>query len=607
MVQLAKIKSRKVKRKLQLGLLKPVDYMLVAAACAMVQPRAVPNMWSAKPVVVKPVRSVPMDSYVCKVPMPKKDEHVFKEHLCKIEKVVANCQVQQQQVKKGAAVSLPCDDDEVDQGSSLVEMDSDEVGQSEYDCSYEEGDPVGAMLQDEEEWEEFLSLLSEDVARHMLEEQIEEPLVKEQAGLDVFEEEKQTMNAIELLRKICASLLIGMLVDAAVHWAIGKEQESVVESSTFFGWEGGSRMSNMYDEQVDERSGTLFEASYKGMHGIVEGCKACQVRLQIGTPKDIGKQPFYSDLRKRKHEWLSPTEKELKGFSQSLEQMLDQEGDLRWWLALSQVLIRSMFDKQNVSISYLDICIEEKEIVSSMLSGIEGRVKKDDRVCVRDGVWVAAFVSTSIMFLPPNFPVHGIPSSTTQEWNNMDVSHFGKVAHLSYPTAYDNGMFITVCIPSQHRMVLDVAGATGWEPAFTIVTVCTTPVFKDANMTIRSLLLTVLKKNQTTIAEAVVKPNEDTWLDTIQEGEWTMQDAGTPLRGGMEHGHCYLCQILNVYTKKRDVVVQYGGDIGVLALLGSQMDRYFTIMEHNEAYLGKFWKIVEAQAARLSKRKALDP
>ncbi|MCO5569949.1 hypothetical protein L7F22_023663 [Adiantum nelumboides] len=217
---------------------------------------------------------------------------------------------------------------------------------------------------------------------------------------------------------------------------------------------------------------------------------------------------------RREHERVGPTEKELKEFSQSLEQLLDQEGDLQIVASTEPV-----FDKRNVSIFYLDTCMEEKEIVSSMLRAIEGHVKQNDHVSCRLGAYF----------------------------------------HYSHS--------------------------------------CETPVCKDANMTIRSLLLTVFKKNQPTIAEAMVKPNEDTWLDTIQEGEWTMQDDGTPLTGGMERGHCYLYQILNMYTKKGDVVVQYGGDTSVLALLGSQMDRYFTIMEHNEAYLGKLWKIVEAQAA----------
>ncbi|KAI5066277.1 hypothetical protein GOP47_0001300 [Adiantum capillus-veneris] len=85
-----------------------------------------------------------------------------------------------------------------------------------------------------------------------------------------------------------------------------------------------------------------------------------------------------------------------------------------------------------------------------------------------------------------------------------------------------------------------------------------------------------------------------------------MQEDGTPLRGGMERGHCYLYQMLNMYTKKGDVVVQYGGDTGVLALLGSHMGRYFTIMESSKTFLDELPKIMKAQAVRLSKRKALE-
>ncbi|KAI5079271.1 hypothetical protein GOP47_0004750 [Adiantum capillus-veneris] len=112
-------------------------------------------------------------------------------------------------------------------------------------------------------------------------------------------------------------------------------------------------------------------------------------------------------------------------------------------------------------------------------------------------------------------------------------------------------------------------------------------------MIIRSLLLTVFKKNEVPIAE-VLKPDEDTWLNTIQEGQWTMQEDGTPLRGGMERGHCYLYQILNMYTKKEDVVVQYGEDTCVLALLGSHMGRYFKIMGSSEAFLDELPKIMKA-------------
>ncbi|MCO5580544.1 hypothetical protein L7F22_034412 [Adiantum nelumboides] len=91
-----------------------------------------------------------------------------------------------------------------------------------------------------------------------LKNKVEEPLVaKEQAVLDV---KKQAMNVLELLKKVCASWLMGMLVDATVCWVIGKVHESLDESFTLHGWERGSGMSGMYDEQDKEHSDTLFEA-----------------------------------------------------------------------------------------------------------------------------------------------------------------------------------------------------------------------------------------------------------------------------------------------------------------------------------------------------------
>ncbi|KAI5080509.1 hypothetical protein GOP47_0003692 [Adiantum capillus-veneris] len=72
-----------------------------------------------------------------------------------------------------------------------------------------------------------------------------------------------------------------------------------------------------------------------------------------------------------------------------------------------------------------------------------------------------------------------------------------------------------------------------------------------------------------------------------------MQEDGTPLREGKECGPCYLYQMLNVYIKKEDVVVQYGDDIGGLALLGSHMGRYFTIMESSEVILDELLKIMK--------------
>ena len=38
--------------------------------------------------------------------------------------------------------------------------------------------------------------------------------------------------------------------------------------------------------------------------------------------------------------------------------------------------------------------------------------------------------------------------------------------------------------------------------------------------------------------------------------------------GGLERGHYFLYQLLKLYTKRNDVVVQYGGENGILLWLG---------------------------------------
>ncbi|MCO5563696.1 hypothetical protein L7F22_017343 [Adiantum nelumboides] len=99
-------------------------------------------------------------------------------------------------VEKKVDATLPCDDDEVNSGSSLTKMESEGVGQNEYDGSYEEGDPVGAMQQDE---------------------QVDEPLIKEQACLDVLQKEKQAMHVVELSRKVTN-------VDISPHISVERPQ-----------------------------------------------------------------------------------------------------------------------------------------------------------------------------------------------------------------------------------------------------------------------------------------------------------------------------------------------------------------------------------------------
>ncbi|MCO5614300.1 hypothetical protein L7F22_068578 [Adiantum nelumboides] len=61
-------------------------------------------MLSAEPVEVKPVRNVSVESFICKVPMSKKDEHVVEENLCAEQMAVANCQVQPEEEQTGLDV-----------------------------------------------------------------------------------------------------------------------------------------------------------------------------------------------------------------------------------------------------------------------------------------------------------------------------------------------------------------------------------------------------------------------------------------------------------------------------------------------------------------------
>ena len=76
--------------------------------------------------------------------------------------------------------------------------------------------------------------------------------------------------------------------------------------------------------------------------------------------------------------------------------------------------------------------------------------------------------------------------------------------------------------------------------------------------------------------------------------------------GGSERGHCFLYQMLKVYTKKNDVVVQYGGDNGVFALVGSQMGRFMLVLEKDESFCGELPQILKAEAEKLNNRKAVE-
>lgn len=179
----------------------------------------------------------------------------------------------------------------------------------------------------------------------------------------------------------------------------------------------------------------------------------------------------------------------------------------------------------------INLEVEDLQLCSSILDSIEPHINRVSRLSVRDTEWVPSSVTASIVFLPTNCPVYGISSSVVPGWNSMDVCQFGKIARLSYLTADDDGLFIVVCTPSMYQMVFDVGGAAGWEIDHSTVAICKTPVCKEHEMSMRSLLVTVWKKIQPPRTVDISRPMEDTWFDTIEEHEWTLQENGQPLRG----------------------------------------------------------------------------
>ena len=105
---------------------------------------------------------------------------------------------------------------------------------------------------------------------------------------------------------------------------------------------------------------------------------------------------------------------------------------------------------------------------------------------------------------------------------------FGKVAGLSHKTMKDGGIFLVTCTPNQHQMVWAMAGAVGWTQDQLSTTFCKVPIYKDADMTKRCLLISVWKKLYAPIDVAIPKP-KDAWFDPHVQEEWTMKD-GQPLR-----------------------------------------------------------------------------
>ena len=74
----------------------------------------------------------------------------------------------------------------------------------------------------------------------------------------------------------------------------------------------------------------------------------------------------------------------------------------------------------------------------------------------------------------------------------------------------------------------------------------------------------------------------------------------------MEHGHCFLYQLLKLYTKRNDVVVPFGGDNGVFALVGSQMGQFMLILDKDASFCEELPQILQANVDKLNNREAVE-
>ena len=74
----------------------------------------------------------------------------------------------------------------------------------------------------------------------------------------------------------------------------------------------------------------------------------------------------------------------------------------------------------------------------------------------------------------------------------------------------------------------------------------------------------------------------------------------------MDRGPYFLYRLLKQYTKRNDVVVQYGGDNGVFSLVGSQMDQFMLILDKDASFCEELPKILQENADKLNNQEAVE-
>ncbi len=196
----------------------------------------------------------------------------------------------------------------------------------------------------------------------------------------------------------------------------------------------------------------------------------------------------------------------------------------------------SGIDEKGTLIAHLDPNNSEEANKIALLDLVEPYIKEKGLHPMREGISVMSAVHASFIFLPTNSLVHGLSDIDIPHWNEIDECQFGEIARLSHATSDDNGKFIVVYQSDDIGMVRDMSGGAGWQEDHTNVVICRTPISTTKNnRSIRSLLVTVMKKGYAEPIMNIEQPDEDTWFDSLQEDGWTKEDDGTPLRGKLRY------------------------------------------------------------------------
>ncbi|MCO5563181.1 hypothetical protein L7F22_016818 [Adiantum nelumboides] len=276
----------------------------------MVQSRTVPRIWSAKPIEVKPVHGVYVESSICMVPMLKKDELINEyklellgdkrrdradestsygketkpdePKLVKVklpdyvfeDMVIANIQEDQ-----GTEQANMHNEDQVERSRPTGDdkQDDDDAIENEFLSSLVEYDATEEQVFEEKVIEADKLVVLIDLKGPIDEEELEDASTNCMAGKEESKESKMELPMLQvcsmtnigdsqvkakLLKEVCVWWLKGMMISVAIQKAIELVQVLLEEEFTLYGWEGGSYMFYENDYLVgDTFDGVLWEVN----------------------------------------------------------------------------------------------------------------------------------------------------------------------------------------------------------------------------------------------------------------------------------------------------------------------------------------------------------